>query len=96
MFCMSELCILVDEKVFIFTYVLLPTLLGYVNVCMSIYECVRRIGLRGDFVCVNILYMPKRIYAMHFIVACLGVCLCDFAYVPGVDCVTSPNPTGFY
>ena len=47
------------------------------------------------FVCVTILYMPKRIYAMHFIVACLGVCLCDFAYVPGVDCVTSPNPTGF-
>ena len=75
MFCMSELCILVDEKVFIFTYVLLPTLLGYVNVCMSIYDCVRRIGLRGDFVCVTILYMPKRIYAMHFIVACLGVCL---------------------
>ena len=45
--------------------------------------------------CVTILYMPKRIYAMHFIVACLGVCLCDFAYVPGVDCVASPNPTGF-
>ena len=65
--------------------VMLCTLaLGYVNVCMSIYECVRRIGLRGDFVCVTILYMPKRIYAMHFIVACLGVCLCDFAYVPGV------------
>ena len=40
--------------------------------------------------------MPKRIYVMHFIVACLGVCLCDFAYVPGVDCVASPNPTGFY
>ncbi|KAK2365836.1 hypothetical protein QL285_079289 [Trifolium repens] len=51
---------------------------------MSIYECVRRIGLREDFVCVTIPYMPKRIYAMHFIVACLGVCLCDFAYVPGV------------
>ena len=42
MFCMSELCILVDEKVFIFTYVLLPTLLGYVNVCMSVYDCVRQ------------------------------------------------------
>ena len=52
---------------------------------MSIYECVRQIGLREEFVlCDYPVYAEENIYAMHFIVACLGVCLCDFAYVPGV------------
>ena len=38
---------------------------------------------RGFCLCDYPVY-AKRIYAMHFIVACLGVCLCDFTYVPGV------------
>ena len=59
MFCMSELCILVDEKVFIFTYVLLPTLLGYVNVCMSIYDCVRQMETTRGLSDGTARYMPK-------------------------------------
>ena len=68
----------------------------YIHICFVTYairlcECLHEhIWLRtsdGDyagFVRWDCPVYAKRIYAMHFIVACLGVCLCDFAYVPGV------------